>query len=307
MSANTTGTIFDIKRYAINDGPGIRTTVFLKGCPLRCGWCHNPESQIAPIELMIRDNYCIQCYACMQACPQGAIQWLDGSTSTNRDLCSRCGACTEICYSGARELSGQIINVDELMAKIERDVPFFDQSGGGVTFSGGEPLLQHEFLLTLLRQCKERDIHTTLDTSGYCSSEIMKQLQPLVDLFLYDLKLIDDGRHIKHTQVSNRPILKNLQLLSTSEQHLIVRIPLIPGINDDADNLRGTGEFLAQLPHLDGVELMGYHEIGVEKYASLGKDYRLHEIQPPSNNSLINATEILKSFGLSVKMDRSIA
>jgi len=307
MSANFAGTIFDIKRYAINDGPGIRTTVFLKGCPLRCGWCHNPESQIAPVELMIRDNYCIQCQACMQACPQGAIQWMDGGTVTNRDLCSRCGACTDICYSGARELSGQNISIEELMAEIERDVPFYDQSGGGVTFSGGEPLLQHEFLLNILRQCKERDIHTTLDTSGYSSWNIMERIQPLTDLFLYDLKLINDGRHIEHTQVSNRPILSNLQELSKNGNHLIVRIPLIPGINDDADNLRGIGEFLAQLPHLDGVELMGYHEIGVEKYASLGKDYRLNEMQPPSNNSLLKASEVLESFGLSVKMNIPIA
>ncbi len=242
----TSGMIFDIKRYAINDGPGIRTAIFFKGCPLDCWWCHNPEGQSAQPQLMFRSNRCKSSKACLQACPQDAITWKEGSV-TNWEACDDCGKCAEVCFAGAREMIGREMTIDQLMAEIERDIPFYDQSEGGVTFTGGEPMHQREFLEETLLACKEQQIHTTVDTSGYSSWENFRVIHPSVDLFLYDLKLMDAGKHKKYTSVSNRLILNNLQKLSSVRAHIIVRIPLIPGINDDDENLEVCGSFLAAI------------------------------------------------------------
>jgi len=295
----TTGIIFDIKRYAINDGPGIRTAVFFKGCPLDCWWCHNPEGQSGKPQLIFRANRCKSSKACLNACPREAITWNEGSV-TNWDECDDCGKCAEVCYAGAREIIGREMTINQLMTEIERDIPFYDQSVGGVTFTGGEPMQQREFLQDALLACKEQQIHTTVDTSGHTSWKNLSAILPLVDLFLYDVKLMDANKHIKYTSVSNRRILDNLYKLSSAKAHIIVRIPLIPGINDDNENMKSCGSFLAALPQLDGVELMPYHEIGIAKYQALGMNYRLANTILPLNEQISKVEELLSGYHLAV-------
>jgi pyruvate formate lyase activating enzyme len=296
------GIIFDIKRYAINDGPGIRTAVFLKGCPLECWWCHNPEGQSSQPQMMFRSNRCKASKACIEVCPMKAIRWENGSI-TNWGICDDCGKCAEVCYAGAREMVGSIVTVSQLMVEIKRDIPFFDQSGGGVTFTGGEPMVQREFLWESLLACKEQGIHTIVDTSGYASWEGFEQIMSCVDIFLYDLKLIDETRHKQYTSVSNLMILDNLKKLSRARASIIVRIPLIPGVNDDEENIIQSASFLSDLPHLLGVELMPYHEIGLAKYQALGMNYRFNELKPISLQHIKEVEQILYNYHLPIHKD----
>jgi pyruvate formate lyase activating enzyme len=304
MNLMTSGSIFDIKRYAINDGPGIRTAIFFKGCPLECWWCHNPEGQSNQPQLMFRSNRCKAFKACLEACPEGAIHWENGSR-TDWGGCNNCGRCAEVCYAGARELVGRIVSVSQLIGEIERDIPFYDQSKGGVTFTGGEPMYQREFLYESLQACKKQGIHTAVDTSGYSAWEGFEIISPLVDLFLYDLKLMDEIKHKKYTAVSNHLILGNLQKLSRAKAHIIVRIPLIPGVNDDDKNIELSAAFLAGLPYLDQVELMPYHEIGLEKYQALGMQYNLKDTHPTTSQHIVEIERILTLYQLPVKKHSS--
>jgi pyruvate formate lyase activating enzyme len=305
----TKGTLFDIKQFSIHDGPGIRTTVFLKGCPLRCWWCHNPEGQAMEPELILRPERCIGCGACLETCEQDAISQDEGRIVTDRERCTACGACVQVCYAEARSLVGRQVSVAEVMDAIERDTAFYDQSGGGVTISGGEPLAQPNFLRELLRACKNRRLHTTLDTCGCAPWEVVDSVRQYVDLFLYDLKLMDDERHRAFTGVSNRPILENLRRLA-GEGHrplrqgsaqVILRLPIIPGINDDEENLRAMGAFAADLPHLERVDLLPYHRIGRDKYQRLGKPCPMPETEPPSEARMDEIAQILGSFGVEIR------
>ncbi len=286
--------------FSTRDGPGIRTTVFLKGCLLHCLWCHNPESQSPGLELMLRPNLCIACGTCVPVCTEGAISMLDGVITTERAKCTLCGDCVEVCTADARAIVGREITVGEVMAEIEKDIPFFDQSGGGVTFSGGEALLQPEFLYLLLKSCKEKGIHTALDTSGAVAWRIIERVRLFVDLFLYDLKALDDGVHRRFTGVSNRLILSNLRRLSELGHNIILRIPLIPGVNDSPEAMEAVGKFAASLPHLNGLDVLPYHLAGVEKYRRLNKEYTLAEIVPPSEEKVESITEVLKGFSLNI-------
>jgi pyruvate formate lyase activating enzyme len=298
---NLTGTIFDIKKYAIHDGPGIRTTVFFQGCPLSCWWCHNPESQSRQPVLLYRASRCVLCGTCVETCPQNGIS-INGIATTDRTNCDVCGECADACYHGAREVSGKEMTVRDVLAEIERDVPFYDQSGGGVTFSGGEPLNQRRFLSALLKECKTREIHTVVDTSGYAAWDVLDSIRGDVDLFLYDLKLMENERHQKYTGVSNELVLKNLQRLAESGEMIEVRMPLIPGVNDDTENLRQTAEFIAGLPNIIGVELMGYHDIAAAKYESLGMVYPLPDTAPPNEADMQAAASYFENTGLSIKV-----
>ena len=221
---------------------------------------------------------------------------------TDRSKCDVCGTCAESCYYGAREVSGREVTVEEIMAEIERETPFHDQSGGGVTFSGGEPLMQRSFLLAMLTACRKRDIHTVVDTSGYTTWEALDSIRRFVDLFLYDLKLMDDELHTQYTGVSNKPILRNLKSLSEHGHPVYVRIPLIPGVNDDERNLRESADLLASLPNITGVELMGYHDIAAAKYEALGMGYQLNGTKPPTTEHMGKAGNILEGYGLKVKI-----
>lgn len=306
------GILFDIRKYSIHDGPGIRTAVFFKGCPLRCAWCHNPESQSFQPELILRPNRCIACEACVEACSNGAIEILPhprplpprgrGVVVTDRAKCQACGACADVCYAEGRQMVGQTYSLDAVLAEIEGDRVFYEQSGGGVTFTGGEPMSQRLFLLALLRACKALDLHTALDTSGYCSWEALDEVRPFVDLFLYDLKLMDDDRHRQYTAVPNTLILENLRKLAEAGHAIRVRIPVIPGVNDDEENLRASGEFLAGLPNLQRVDILAYHSSAEAKYQNLGTEYTLPGLKSPTNERMEEIAFILRNFGLAVSI-----
>ena len=294
--------IFDIKRYSIHDGPGIRTTVFIKGCPLSCWWCHNPESQAIERERMFWPGRCIGCGACREVCEQGAIRYDGDVPLTDDERCTLCGNCVDACYSGAREFVGREMSVSQVMVEIERDVPFYDESGGGVTFSGGEPLAQWRFLRALLSACREREIHTALDTCGFASWDVLDGIRGQVGLFLYDLKLMDDEKHRRYTGVSNELVLKNLRALSERGHLIVLRVPVIPGINDDDGNVQELGAFAAGLPHLAQVDLLPYHHTARGKYERLDKRYGLSEISPPSDERMAEIAGTLSGFGLKVEI-----
>ncbi len=225
-----------------------------------------------------------------------------GAVSTDSEECTLCGACAETCYAEAREVVGQEMTVGQVLAEIEKDVAFYDESEGGVTFSGGEPLLQRDFLRAILRACKEQEIHTALDTCGFASWTTLDSLREHVDLFLYDLKLMDDARHRKFTGVPNALILRNLQALSHRGHNIILRVPIIPEINDDDENIRQIGAFAAALPCLNRVDILPYHHIGTEKYHRLNKAYELPEIRPPSEERMAKIAQILRDFSLQLKI-----
>lgn len=299
-AGNLTGLLFDLRRYSIHDGPGIRTAVFFKGCPLRCAWCHNPEGQAGCKELMLRPKRCIDCGACGKVCPSGALQRVNGKWTVDRALCDACGRCVEVCYAEALQIVGREYTPAEVMAAIERDRAFFDQSGGGVTFTGGEPLAQFEFLLTLLQACKRAGLHTTLDTCGYADWEQFQRLLPYVDLVLYDLKYMDDTGHRQITGVSNQRILANLQKLCASGKPVWLRMPLIPGINDDEANLAAAAAFAAALPYQPPLYLLPFHNSAEAKYAGLGLTYELPGIIAPTQAQMQAAAERFTRAGLKV-------
>jgi pyruvate formate lyase activating enzyme len=291
-----TGTIFNIQRYSVNDGPGIRTTVFLKGCPLHCKWCHNPESISSDKEIILREDHCIRCGDCFSTCEQHAVHRNGSGFVTEREKCIQCGHCIDVCYTEARALVGKEQTVDDVMSEIIKDVIFYSESGGGATFSGGEPLLQHEFLISLLTACKQNNIHTAVDTSGYTSPAILEGVSNSVDLFLYDIKTLDDTTHKNFTGVSNKLILDNLRKLTEWHNNVIVRIPIIPGINDDLEQMRQLGKFILSLKQIHEIHLLPYHQTGIEKYRRLGLDYPMKYTIQPKQDSLNKIVSELKLF-----------
>jgi len=302
MTLSNTGIIFDIEKFSIHDGPGIRTTVFFKGCPLNCWWCHNPESQALEQEMWFWARRCIRCGACLPACTQGAISLLGDSTITDDALCTACGDCVQVCQADAREMVGRQVTVAEVTAEIEKDIVFYDESGGGVTFSGGEPLMQPGFLYALLQSCQEREIHTAVDTSGLAAWKTLQRISEKVDLFLYDLKLMDDEKHRQFTGVSNGLILSNLAALASQGNAITVRVPIVPGINDDDENISRIGEFAASLARVPSISILPYHQAGVDKYARLHKMYALPATQSPSDERVAEVAKTLQAFGLSVRI-----
>jgi len=296
------GIIFDIKRYAIHDGPGIRTTVFFKGCPLRCQWCHNPEGIALLPELMVSQTRCVEdCFLCIPECPQSALTKHNGRISVDLEKCNLCGNCVDVCAYEALELAGKEVTVSELLSEVEKDRIFFDESGGGVTVSGGEPLEQLPFLLEFLRELKARDIHVTLDTSGYLPFEDLRKVSCHVALFLYDLKMMESSKHEEYTGVPNDLILANLKKLSEKGLPVEIRMPLIAGINDDVGNIRGATEFLLSLRQKPKVSLLSYHRGGCEKYNRLGKEKCNQAFESPSEGQMAKIMRIFADKGFAVK------
>ncbi|MCD6304272.1 MAG: glycyl-radical enzyme activating protein [Planctomycetes bacterium] len=302
--AERSGIIFDIKRFAIHDGPGIRTTVFLKGCPLHCPWCHNPEGIGPEPEPWVRPRLCTGCGRCVEACPSGAISLLDGLAVTDRQRCRLCGRCVEVCPSGAREMVGRRASVEDVLAVVERDRVFYEQSGGGVTFSGGEPLAQPGFLGTLLAACRERDIHTAVDTTCMAPWETIESILPAADLLLCDIKHMDDAAHRRATGAGNGLILDNIRRIANAGARMIIRVPVIPGFNDDEQNIAAVGRFVSSLKGVRRVDVLPYNEGGRRKRLRLGRGGEPaapFEAQRPSAEHLAAVASMLAGMGLSVK------
>jgi len=297
----TQGNIFNIQKYSIHDGPGIRTTVFLKGCPLTCWWCHNPESQKVKPELVFCQNKCIACRDCEKVCHVGAVKFNEKGFSYDKAKCTLCGKCAEGCPSEALELIGENMNLKEAMKEIEKDIVFYEESGGGVTFSGGEPMLQIEFLDSLLTASKQKGIHTAVDTSGYAAWEDFKRIKDKVDLFLFDVKHMDAEKHKKYIGVSNELILNNLKKLSQGGSRIWIRIPIIPGINDEDMNLKRTCEYILSL-NLNDVFILPYHNIAIDKYRRLDMEYKMPDIQEPKDEVMEEIAQKFKAYGLNVKI-----
>jgi pyruvate formate lyase activating enzyme len=292
------GIVFDLKRYAINDGPGIRISVHMKGCPLSCFWCHNPESQEFVPRPLFRKDRCIACGLCVPACLNGAVCSLEDGLETDVSRCSGEGRCAAACPSGARELCGREVSVDEVMREILKERIFFEQSGGGVTITGGEPMSQPEFVLELLRECKKRELHTVLDTSGFTGPDALAATLPLTDLYLYDIKIMDPEKHRKYTGVDNEVILSNALRLGENGAAICARVPFIPGVNSDDENARATAEFLLRVPGVVQVDLLPYHSAAEDKHDRWKMEYKLRGIFPPTEQSLRHAAAIIEGYGI---------
>lgn len=296
--------IFDIKHYAIHDGPGIRTTVFFKGCPLKCGWCHNPEG-INPVpEIFLHSSRCDEgCHSCLEDCPQGALTKPSHSQiSIDRTKCNLCGLCESVCSFSALELVGKKMTVSEILREIEKDRIFYEESGGGVTLSGGEPFSDPVFLKDLLDRLSSKNIHVVIDTSGFFIYEKFSHLIEKVDTFLFDIKIMDPQKHKKYTGRSNELIHDNLRNITKAGKPVAARIPLISDINDDAKNIKDTCDFLHKLDNIIRVHILPYHKGGETKHKRLGRQESKNTFKAPSEEKIEALKKIISGYGFSVKV-----
>lgn len=292
------GTVFNIQRFSVNDGPGIRTIVFLKGCPLSCQWCSNPESQDSNRELLFNRKNCTECHKCEAICKKDAIKF-NLSNRIDRDRCISCGECAESCYPGALVVSGKEMKVKEVLTEINKDYTQFRHSNGGVTLSGGEPLMQGDYALELLKGCKSMGINTAIETTGYVNKNTIDKVAPWVDLALLDIKTIDEEKHLKYVGKSNKIILENSKIISKVVPELIVRVPVIPGFNCDEKSIRAIAQFTKTLEKVKEIHLLPYHKFGLNKYECLGREYKiLSEIHEPSQELMMEFKKVVEEEGL---------
>lgn len=303
------GTVFNIQRYSIHDGTGIRTLVFMKGCPLRCKWCANPEGLTPQKCVMFVETKCYGCTRCVQACPNQSIYIEDGAIHWDKSKCTECFACVKACPVGARQIEGDEYDVDTLVEKVKRDKIFY-RRGGGVTVSGGEPLMQADFVAEFLMTCKEREgLHTAIETSSYASWEKAKKVFDYVDLFHMDIKHMDSDVHKELTGVPNELILGNIKRTSEyydfNTRKMIIRIPVIPGLNSDDENIRKTAEFAKELGTVQMIQLLPYHNMGAIKYerTKWSGSYQLNDLEPMASDELMDhLVEVVKEVGVPVKI-----
>ena len=296
------GTVFNIQKYSAQDGPGIRTTVFLKGCPLCCQWCHNPESISPRREMIVIENRCIACGECRAACPFGETIAGEGPLPARPDQCTLCGECVDACPTGARQMIGRTMTVDEVMDEVVKDQVFYETSGGGVTISGGEPLLQPKFLLALLKAMRTASLNAVLDTTGYGCTEHLLAAAKLSDLVLYDLKAFEEQRHRALTGVSNRSILSNLQALDDIHRNVWIRLPVVPGFNDDLAELEKIANLVADLRSVTLVNLLPFHRSGLHKYERLGQVHGLDGVTAPSEELMERVADVFRDRKLPTKI-----
>lgn len=302
----TKGLIFDIQSYAIHDGPGVRTLVFMKGCPLKCWWCHNPEGGSSDPEIMYTEFKCVSdCLNCIGICSENALVYDDKLIDVDRTKCNLCGDCTEACPTGAIRYIGKWVDSDEILKEIEKYTQLYDNSGGGVTFSGGEPLFQPQFLRESLILCKKHRIKTALETTGYSSREVLESMLPYTDLFLYDIKLSDSDNHRHYTGVPNELIKSNLKFLVENGygSKIVLRFPIIPGITGTRENVRGWVEFLSNLKNMSirSINLLPFHDVG-EKFKRLGLEYKMKVHAAPDQETLDWIKGEFETLGMKVKI-----
>ena len=301
---NNTGIVFNIQRYSIDDGPGVRTTVFLKGCPLTCLWCSNPESQCGLPEVTYRYTSCKSCGTCVKACPVGAVTLSEDGVHIDREKCTVCGACVTNCVPQALQISGKAMTVDEVFKVVKKDADYYEASGGGVTASGGEILAQADFVAALFKKSKEAGYHTNADTSGYGDPAALDKILEYADLVFFDLKHMDPVRHKEYCGQSNALILSNLKRVAEKGVPVVIRVPLIPGYNDSEENLRALAQAVADIVKDAPVNLLPYHRYGANKYRMLDMTYRLEDVPALTQDELDRAREIIESYGLKCEISK---